>query len=155
MDFYHPVSEDVVNDLLRGVDKPARYIGGEVNSVVKQDPVRGRMALCFSDAYEVAESHVGPKILYRIINDNRDLAAERVYAMWPDLETKARERGVPIWSLETRRPLRMFDLIGFTLQYELSYPTMLAMLDHGGVTLRADERAEDEPFVIGGGAGAY
>ena len=78
MDFYHPVSEDVVNDLLRGVDKPARYIGGEVNSVVKQDPVRGRMALCFSDAYEVAESHVGLKILYRIINDTRDLAAERV-----------------------------------------------------------------------------
>ncbi|MEC9466322.1 MAG: TIGR03960 family B12-binding radical SAM protein [Myxococcota bacterium] len=155
MDFYSQVSEDTINDLLRGVDKPARYIGGEVNSVVKTGEVRGRMALCFSDAYEVAESHIGLKILYKIINDRDDYAAERVYAFWPDLEHKARERDVPIWSLETRRPLRMFDLVGFTLQYELSYPTLLAMLDHGGVTLRSAQRAEEEPFVIGGGAGAF
>ena len=150
-----PVSQDTIDDLLTGVEKPARYVGGEVNSVIKNDPVRCRVALCFPDAYEVAESHIGLKILYEVINRVDDLAAERVYALWPDLEQKARAAGVPLWSLETHRPLAMFDIVGFTLQYELSYPTLIAMLDHGGVTVRASAREPHEPIIIGGGAGAF
>jgi radical SAM family uncharacterized protein/radical SAM-linked protein len=149
-----PLSDEVIDALLSEVDKPARYTGGELNSIVKTAPVRARLALGFPDIYEVAESHIGLKILYDIINKRPDLAAERVYALWPDLEQKARVQGVPLWSLETRRPLAAFDVVGFTLQYELSYPTLLGMLDHGGVTLRAEQRGEHEPFVIGGGAGA-
>lgn len=155
MEFHQTVSQTVINQLLSDIEKPARYVGGELNSVVKDDNVRARAALLFPDVYEVAESHIGLKILYHIINQEKDFAAERVYAMWPDLEKLSRDKKVPLWSLETKRPLAMFDLIGVTLQYELSYPTLLAMLHHGGVTLRAEERGKDEPFVIGGGAGAF
>lgn len=156
MDYDKPIDDEVINKLLEGVDKPARYIGGEVNSVVKEgDHIRRRIALCFPDVYEVAESHIGLKILYDIINQKEDMAAERVYAMWPDLEKKARENSVPIWSLESRLPLKLFDIVGFTLQYELSYPTLIAMLEHGGVPVRAKDRTENDPYVIGGGAGSY
>ncbi len=149
-----PVSAATIDALLSDVDKPARYTGGELNSIVKTGPLRARLALAFPDVYEVAESHIGLKILYDIINRRPDFAAERVYAQWPDLEQKARAAGVPLWSLETRRPLVAFDLVGFTLQYELSYTTILGMLEHGGVTLRAEQRGEAEPFIVGGGAGA-
>lgn len=155
MNLHEPVSPETIQDLLVGVDKPARYIGGELNSVVKAEEVRCRMALCFPDVYEVAESHIGLKILYNIVNQREDFAAERVYALWPDLEQKATAQGVPLWSLETYRPLAMFDVIGFTLQYELSYPTVLGMLMHGGVPLRTQDRDSTHPFVIGGGAGAF
>lgn len=156
MQYDKPIEDQVINKLLEGVDKPARYIGGEVNSVVKEgDHIRRRIALCFPDVYEVAESHIGLKILYDIINKKEDMAAERVYAMWPDLEKKARENNVPIWSLESRLPLKVFDMVGFTLQYELSYPTLIGMLEHGGVPVRAKDRTEDDPYVIGGGAGSY
>jgi radical SAM family uncharacterized protein/radical SAM-linked protein len=144
-----------IEGLLEGVEKPARYVGGEVNSVHKPGPVRLRMALCFPDVYEVAESHIGLKILYDIVNRREDMAAERVYALWPDLEQKARSAGVPLWSLESRLPLSAFDCIGFTLQYELSYATLLAMLDHGNVPLRSKDRGDLTPYVIGGGAGAF
>ncbi len=150
-----PIAEQTVQRLLASAAKPARYTGGEVHSVVEPGPVRCRLALCFPDVYEVAESHIGLKILYDIVNRADGFAAERCYAFWPDLEERARAAGVPIWSLETYRPLGAFDLVGFTLQYELTYATMLAMLDHGGITLRAVERAPEEPFVIAGGAGAY
>jgi len=154
--FDKPIEDAVINRLLDGVDKPARYIGGEVNSIVKEgDHIRRRIALCFPDVYEVAESHIGLKILYDIINQKEEMAAERVYALWPDLEKKARENDVPIWSLESRRPLKLFDMIGFTLQYELSYPTLIGMLEHGGVPVRAANRGVDDPYVIGGGAGAF
>jgi len=155
MEFHRVVPQTAINKLLNSVEKPARYIGGELNCVVKEEKLRARAALLFPDVYEVAESHIGIKILYHIINQHKDFAAERVYTMWPDLEKLAREREVPLWSLETHRPLAMFDLIGITLQYELSYPTILAMLHHGGVTLRAEGRSNGEPFVIGGGAGAF
>lgn len=156
MQFDKPIDDVVINRLLDGVDKPARYIGGEVNSIVKEgDHIRRRIALCFPDVYEVAESHIGLKILYDIINQKEEMAAERVYALWPDLEKKARENDVPIWSLESRRPLKLFDMIGFTLQYELSYPTLIGMLEHGGVPVRTVDRGIDDPYVIGGGAGAF
>ncbi|OGQ81647.1 MAG: hypothetical protein A2289_15500 [Deltaproteobacteria bacterium RIFOXYA12_FULL_58_15] len=149
-----PVSQAAIDLLLPGADKPGRYIGGEPNSVVKEGPVRARVALCFPDVYEVAESHIGLKILYDILNRQPEFAAERVYALWPDLEQRARAQGVPLWSLETRRPLCAFDVVGITLQYELSYPTVLAMLEHGGVPVRAALRGDDDPFVVGGGSGA-
>ena len=99
MEFDKPIDDLVLNRLLEGVDKPARYIGGEVNSVQKEgDHIRRRIALCFPDVYEVAESHIGLKILYDIINQKEDMVAERVYALWPDLEKKAREQDIPIWS---------------------------------------------------------
>src|SRR5690606_32944054 len=125
------VPPEALDDLLAELDKPARYTVGELNSVVKGGPVRARMALCFPDVYEVAESHIGLKILYHVVNRAEDFAAERVYAQWPGLEARARAAGVPLWSLETHRALRAFDVVGFTLQYELSYPTIVGMLDHG------------------------
>ena len=155
MQLSSPVSQATINSLIHDVDKPARYTGGEVNSVVKPGAVRARLALCFPDVYEVAESHLGFKILYEIVNDRPEYAAERVYAMWPDLERKARAANVPLWSLETFRPLAAFDVVGFTLQYELSYPTILAMLEHGGVPIRSAKRADTDPIVIGGGICAF
>lgn len=144
----------VIARLLRHVDKPARYAGGEVNAVVKADPIALRIALCFPDLYEIAESHIGLKILYEMVNERPEYAAERVYAWAPDLEALATANDLPLWSLETQRPLRDFDVVGFTLQYELSYPTLLAMLHLGRVPLRAANRAPFDPIVIGGGVGA-
>ncbi|MEZ4271481.1 MAG: hypothetical protein R3C68_08640 [Myxococcota bacterium] len=149
------LAQEDLDRLLQNVDKPARYIGGELNSIVKPQPVRCRTALCFPDVYEVAESHIGLKILYEIINRREDFAAERVYALWPDLEDKATQMGIPIWSLETHRPLSAFDVIGFTLQYELSYATLVGMLQHGGIPTRSAHRSDTDSYVIGGGAGAF
>jgi radical SAM family uncharacterized protein/radical SAM-linked protein len=148
-----PLSEATLALLLDGVDQPARYVGGEPNAIVKPE-ARRRLALCFPDVYEVAESHVGLKILYDIVNANPDWAAERVYALWPDMESRARAQGVPLWSLETRTPLFAFDVIGFTLQYELTYPTLLAMLDHGRIPIESRARSDTDPIVIAGGGGA-
>jgi len=143
-----------IDQLLDGVDKAGRYIGGEPNAVVKEN-ARARIALCFPDVYEVAESHIGLKILYDVVNHHSDFAAERVYAPWPDLEARVRELSVPLWSLESRRPLSEFDVVGFTLQYELSYPTVVAMLELGGIPVWAHERGDDHPIIVGGGSGAY
>ncbi|MDP7040711.1 MAG: hypothetical protein QGI45_16265, partial [Myxococcota bacterium] len=101
MEFHRVVPQTAINQLLNSVEKPARYIGGELNCVVKEEKLRARAALLFPDVYEVAESHLGLKVLYNIINQHSDFAAERVYTMWPDLEKLAREREVPLWSLET------------------------------------------------------
>lgn len=144
-----------LDDLLAQVERPARYVGGELHSVVKAGAVRTRLALCFPDLYEIAESYLGFKILYDLVNARPDFAAERVYAVAPDLEALLRARRRPLGSLETRRPLSRFDVLGFTLQYELSYPTILAMLDLGKVTLRTVSRSPEEPIVIGGGIGAF
>jgi radical SAM family uncharacterized protein/radical SAM-linked protein len=148
------LSQAELDRLLDGVEKPARYIGGEPNAVCK-DTCRARLALCFPDVYEVAESHIGLKILYDIVNHHSEFAAERVYAVWPDLEARLRDRRVPLWSLETRQPLSAFDVVGFTLQHELSYPTMVAMLELGGIPVWSDQRGNNDPLVIGGGSGAY
>ncbi len=147
------LDQATLEELLEGVDQPARYIGGEANAVVKAT-AQARIALAFPDVYEVAESHLGLKILYDIVNQDPRFAAERSYAPWPDLEARLRARRIPLWSLETRRPLSAFDLVGFTLQFELGYPTLLAMLELGGIPLWQRERGDAAPLVIAGGAGA-
>ena len=116
----HPVEIDPI--LLSKVSKPARYVGGEWNSVVKDhDAVKLTVAYCFPDVYEVAMSHLGLRILYALLNERPDVAAERVYAPWPDMEEVMRSQGYPLFSLETKTPVRDFDMVGFTLQYEMSF----------------------------------
>ncbi len=140
--------------LLRSVEKPARYLGGETNQVVKPQ-ARARIALCFGDVYEVAMSHTGLHVLYNVVNRHSEFAAERCYAPWPDFEQALRASETRLWALETQRPLSEFDLVGFTLQYELSYPTILSMLELGGVPVRRCDRGDGDPLVIAGGAGAF
>jgi radical SAM family uncharacterized protein/radical SAM-linked protein len=129
--------------------KPSRYIGSEINSIRKDAGLN--IALCFPDTYEIGMSHVGLKILYSIINSIPDASAERVYAPWTDLDSYLRENGQPLTSLEHRRPLKDFDIVGFTLQYELSYTNILNMLDLGGIPVRSAEREDEDPVVIAGG----
>ncbi|HLG14987.1 MAG TPA: TIGR03960 family B12-binding radical SAM protein [Blastocatellia bacterium] len=138
------------------VEKPARYVGGEWNSVRKPAAdVRTRIALCFPDTYEIGMSHLGLKILYALMNKREGWAAERVYAPWPDMESKLRENGIPLLSLESFTPLNEFDIVGFSLQYELTYTNVLTMLDLGGIPLRTSERTLDDPLVIAGGPTVY
>ncbi|MDR2613673.1 MAG: TIGR03960 family B12-binding radical SAM protein [Deltaproteobacteria bacterium] len=143
--------------LLREVQRPGRYLGGEIGAEPNEIPDgRGRLfrtALAFPDVYEIAHSHLGHKILYSLVNSVPGLSAERVYATWPDMERALRARGLPLTSLESRRPLAHFDLVGFSLQYELGYTNILAMLDLGRVPLLASERAEGDPLVCAGGPG--
>ncbi|MEW6600557.1 MAG: TIGR03960 family B12-binding radical SAM protein [Nitrospirota bacterium] len=129
--------------------KPSRYIGNEVNIVRKNGDVK--VALCFPDTYEIGMSHIGLKILYSIINDIPSASAERVYAPWTDFESWLRANNRPLTSIDCHRPLRDFDIIGFTLQYELSYTNVLNMLDLGGLPVRSEERGEEHPLVIAGG----
>ncbi|MCA9701594.1 MAG: B12-binding domain-containing radical SAM protein, partial [Myxococcales bacterium] len=137
---------------LARVKKPGRYLGGEEQAIVKDhDGLSCRFVLAFPDLYEIGMSHLGTRILYDLINRAEDLCCERAFSPWADMEAELRERGVPLVSLETYTPLRDFDVIGVSLQYELSYSNVLLNLDLGGVTLRAAERGEDEPIVIAGG----
>jgi len=138
--------------LLMHVEKPGRYLGGEVNAVRKnwaENPVH--VALAFPDVYEVGMSHFGLHILYAILNGRPGMLAERFYAPWPDMEGRLRSAGLPLTSLESSRPLSEFDLVGFSLQYELSFTNVLAMLNLSGIPLRAASRREDDPLVIAGG----
>ena len=138
--------------LLDGVQKPARYTGGELGSVVKdKTQVKVRYAFCFPDSYEIGMSHLGMKILYGLVNERKDAWCERVFAPWVDMEEKMRANGVPLYALESGDPISEFDLIGFTLQYELSYSNVLNMLDLGNVPLRSRDRTALTPLVIGGG----
>ncbi len=138
--------------LLAKVQKPARYTGGELNSVVKdKDAVKLRYAFCFPDSYEIGMSHLGMKILYSLVNERADAWCERVFAPWTDMEEEMRKNGVPLYALESGDPLYSFDMIGFTLQYELSYTNVLNMLDLGGVPLRSRDRQDLLPIVVGGG----
>ncbi len=134
------------------VRRPSRYIGGEVNSIKKDlSRVGLRYALAFPDSYEVGMSHLGMQILYQILNSSEDIACERVFAPWTDMEALLRDKGLPLATLESNLPLKDFDIIGFSLQYELSYTNVLMMLELGGVALRAADRDEAAPFVLGGG----
>jgi len=144
-------------EILPLVVKPGRYIGGEVGAVVKRDSdVDVRIALAFPDVYEIGMSHLGLKILYAIVNDRAGMAAERVFAPWPDMEARLRQHGVPLYSLETFRPLNQFDLVGFSLQHELTYTNILTMLDLGGIALFSGDRGSSAfPLVIAGGPGVY
>ncbi|MDH4100720.1 MAG: TIGR03960 family B12-binding radical SAM protein [Nitrospirota bacterium] len=143
-------------DFLPLVSKPARYIGGEVNSVRKdRGQVRTTVALCFPDVYEVGMSHLGLKILYEILNQRPDTAAERVYSPWGDYEEELRKRNLPLTSLETHTPLADFDILGFTVQYEMSYTNILNMLDLGRIPLKSVDRGDNDPLVITGGPGVF
>src|SRR5271166_4345530 len=134
------------------VQKPARYLGGELNARVKDwSSVEARVCLAFPDVYDIGMSHLGFKILYRILNDDPRTLAERAYAPWIDMEAELRARALPLVSCESARPLRDFDVVGFSLQFELTYTNVLLMLDLGGIPLRADERGEDDPLVLAGG----
>jgi len=145
-----------LDSILPLVEKPARYVGGEWNAVLKSAAeVETRIALCFPDTYEIGMSHLGLKILYSLLNKHEGWAAERVYAPWPDMEARLRERGVPLLSLESYTPLRDFDVVGFSLQYEMTYTNVLTMLDLGGITLHTRERTLRDPLVIAGGPTVY
>ncbi len=138
--------------LLAKVQKPARYTGGELNSVVKNKAdVKLRYAFCFPDNYEIGMSHLGMKILYSLVNERADAWCERVFAPWEDMEALLRENGMPLYALESGDALSEFDMIGFTLQYELSYSNVLNMLDLGGVPIRSADRTALTPIVVGGG----
>ncbi|MGB9080093.1 MAG: TIGR03960 family B12-binding radical SAM protein [Desulfuromonadaceae bacterium] len=139
---------------LLAVEKPARYMGGEMGSI-RKDAADLRFALAFPDVYEVGMSHLGLKILYHLLNEVEGIAAERVFAPWPDMEAQMRAAGAPLATLETATPLAACDIIGFTLQYELSYTNILNMLRLGGIPLLARDREECFPLIIAGGPCAY
>jgi len=142
--------------ILPSVQKPARYAGGEFNAVYKdKSKVNARFAFCFPDIYEVGMSHLGMKILYGLYNEIDDVWCERVFAPWTDMERKMRENDIPLYGLESGDPLSDFDIVGFTLQYELSYTNILNMLDLGNIPLRSKDRGEDDPIVIAGGPCGY
>ncbi|MHB8174784.1 MAG: TIGR03960 family B12-binding radical SAM protein, partial [Nitrospirota bacterium] len=144
--------KDKVLRILPLVTKPSRYIGAEVNAVVKDpDSVSLTWALCFPDAYEVGMSHIGIKILYEILNSRPDIWAQRSFAPWPDMEEKLREHNLPLYALEGFTPLGEMDIIAFTLQYELSYTNVLNMLDLAGIPVYARDRDASHPLVIAGG----
>jgi radical SAM family uncharacterized protein len=150
------VTTDTLDNILPRVMKPARYTGGEWNSVIKDwDKVGTRVALAYPDIYEVGMSNLALMILYDLLNKEEGILAERVYAPWVDMEQAMRSAGIPLYSLETRHPLGEFDVIGFTLPYELNYTNVLNMLDLAQIPLIAAERTNEHPLVIGGGSGTY
>ena len=141
---------------LQHVEKPARYTGGEWNSIVKDhSTVDVTMALAFPDVYEVSMSHLGIKILYGLLNEREDVAAERVFAPWHDMEQEMRDRKIPLFSLETKTPIREFDLLGFTLQYEMSYTNILNMLDMADIPFYSKDRDMSFPLLLAGGPCVY
>jgi radical SAM family uncharacterized protein/radical SAM-linked protein len=151
-----PQSEVLSERDLLAVQKPAQYLGGERNSVKKNDnEVDVHIALCFPDTYEVGMSHLGLQILYDILNREQKTWAERMYMPLDDMEQLLRQRHLPLCSLESRRPFKEFDIVGFSLQYELCGTNILAMLDLGGVAFYSAERADDDPLIIGGGPYSY
>jgi radical SAM family uncharacterized protein len=146
----------LLEQVLRGVQKPGRYTAGEWNSVSKDwDTIETKIALAFPDIYDLGMSNLGLAILYDILNREPDILAERVYAPWTDMEAAMREVGLPLFSLETRHPLGEFDIIGFSLPYEQLYTNLLNMLDLAGIPLLAEERDAEWPLVIAGGSACY
>ncbi|MFN5291428.1 MAG: TIGR03960 family B12-binding radical SAM protein [Planctomycetia bacterium] len=144
-----------VEKYLLQVQMPSQYLGGEHNSVLKDhDKLRGKMCFAFPDAYTIGTSHHGLQVLYSIINSKPDLACERAFTPWTDFEKVLREHSLPLYSLESFTPLKNFDLVGFSLQYEVCYTNILTMLDLGGIPLRSKNRTIEDPLVIAGGPGA-
>ena len=145
-----------LDGILPLVQKPSRYTGGELNSIVKDgEKVTSRFAFCFPDVYEVGMSHLGMKILYHQLNRREDTWVERVFAPWDDMEEQMRKNDIPLYGLESRDPLNKFDFVGFTLQYELSYSNIVNMLELGGIPLYAKDRGEKDPLICAGGPCAY
>jgi len=146
----------ISDDILFKVEKPARYIGGELNCCYKEiDKIDIRFAFCFPDVYEVGMSHLGSRILYHVLNERSDTYCERAFAPWPDMEKQMRENNIALYALESKDSLKEFDILGFTLQYEMSYTNILNMLDMSGITIRASQRGENEPIIMAGGPCAY
>lgn len=144
------------DEILMSVEKPARYIGGEVNAVMKEkERVDIRFAMCFPDVYEIGMSHLGIQILYDMFNQREDIWCERVYSPWTDMDQVLRERKIPLFALESQDPVKDFDFLGITIQYEMCYTNILQVLDLAQIPLKAGERTKEHPFVIGGGPCAY
>ncbi len=144
------------DEILMSVEKPARYIGGEVNAVMKEKKrVDIRFAMCFPDVYEIGMSHLGIQILYDMFNQREDIWCERVYSPWTDMDRVLRERKIPLFALESQDPVKDFDFLGITIQYEMCYTNILQVLDLAQIPLKAGERTKEHPFVIGGGPCAY
>lgn len=148
--------EEKIKGMLPLVSKPARYLGNEINSIHKDHRKADlKVALAFPDTYEVGMSHLGLKILYHILNDQDNILAERVYTPWIDAQEIMKREGIPLFSLESHTPLKEFDIIGFSLQYELSYTNVLGMLDLAGIPIKNEERKGAFPLIMAGGPGAY
>ncbi|MCI6998615.1 MAG: TIGR03960 family B12-binding radical SAM protein [Eubacterium sp.] len=147
------------DEILLSIEKPARYIGNEVNAVDKSgSPDFGNMirfCMCFPDVYEIGMSHLGIQILYDMFNQRDDIWCERVYSPWPDLDKIMREQNIPLFALESQDPVKDFDFLGITIQYEMCYTNILQILDLSGIPMQASNRTEDDPIVIGGGPCAY
>ncbi|MBR3607933.1 MAG: TIGR03960 family B12-binding radical SAM protein [Lachnospiraceae bacterium] len=145
------------DEILMQVEKPARYIGNEVNSIVKtgDEKVKIRYAMCFPDVYEIGMSHLGMKILYDMLNRWEDVWCERVFSPWVDLDKIMREKNIPLFGLESQDPIKNFDFLGITIQYEMCYTNILQVLDLAGIPLRAKNRTWDDPIVMGGGPCTY
>ena len=142
--------------ILLSIDKPARYLGNEINAIYK-DPEKTdiRFAMCFPDVYEIGMSHLGIQILYEMFNRREDTWCERVYSPWVDLDRIMREENIPLFALESQDPVRDFDFLGITLQYEMCYTNILQILDLSGIPLHASDRTSRDPIVIGGGPCTY
>lgn len=145
-----------ISSVLKSVSKPGRYIGGEYNSVIKdKNSVKCRFAFCFPDTYEIGMSNLGVRILYDVINKDNDVWCERAYAPWTDMKEKMEEYSIPLTTVESGDPLSAFDMVAFSLQYEMCFTTTLAMLKLAGFPIWAKDRAEDCPIIIGGGPCVY
>lgn len=144
------------DEILLKISQPARYIGGEVN-MVKKDPskVAVRFAMCFPDVYEIGMSHLGIQILYDMFNRRDDVYCERVYSPWMDLDPIMRERKIPLFAVESQDPIKNFDFLGITIQYEMCYTNILQVLELSQIPLHAEDRTEEDPIVIGGGPCTY
>lgn len=146
----------LTDDILMKIEKPERYIGHEVNSVMKDKKnIAIRFAMCFPDVYEIGMSHLGIQILYDMFNSWEDVWCERVYSPWVDLDAVMRKEGIPLFALESQEPVKEFDFLGITIQYEMCYTNILQVLDLSQIPLNASERGEDCPIVIGGGPCTY
>ncbi|MBQ2118662.1 MAG: TIGR03960 family B12-binding radical SAM protein, partial [Clostridia bacterium] len=145
-----------LTELFPLVQKPGRYTGGEYNICMKdKSAVNLRFAFCFPDSYEIGMSNLGLQVLYHCLNLAPDVWCERVFAPWPDMEDRMRENSVPLFAWESRDPIRTFDIVAFTLQYELCYSNVLNMLDLAGIPLLREERGEEDPIILGGGPCSY
>ena len=144
------------DEILLKISQPARYIGGEVN-MVKKDPSKGavRCAMCFPDVYEIGMSHLGIQILYDMFNRRDDVYCERVYSPWMDLDPIMREQKIPLFAVESQDPIKKFDFLGITIQYEMCYTNILQVLELSQIPLHAEDRTEEDPIVIGGGPCTY
>src|SRR5262245_14345075 len=148
--------ERKLDRILLKVDKPARYAGVEFNTTLKPDnEIDVRVALAFPDVYDIGMSYHGFKIFYERINRVPGFQCERVFAPWPDFEAEMRAAGIPLYLLESKRPVSDADVVGFTLQHEMNYTNLLNMMELGGVPVFSKDRGENDPIVIAGGHGAF